>query len=321
MDEHRTREAEHAELFQRVAPEAFRAQDSLFEKMANAHAARRKHWETHEPPREVLEKDLSSLIDKSYDQRGAQRTDPSILPAIRKDSRVAKAMTLQPVRDIVINGIVMLSEDRKLDFIGPRYPNTWTSKSGNAFPALQSVWADANDGTFGFDHEVNGTVTGVQANSGAGIYVQFVPLIAPGIAQVRPYASFLYQWASISFKSREDNQATLGIRIWSWDLTGGDFFTEQDHRYFVWNDTIISSYFGVSNSPSWTSPGPESQWDDDHAFLFGTEAPYFRTRPGRVYMAAIWCFGMCWSVSRQNRPGGAIGRLRAEVPFVVVGYQ
>jgi hypothetical protein len=30
---------------------------------------------------------------------------------------------------------------------------------------------------------------------------------------------------------------------------------------------------------------------------------------------------MCWSVSRENRPGQAIGRLAAQMPLVVIGYQ
>jgi hypothetical protein len=158
---------------------------------------------------------------------------PTTARAIHGESRVAAAQTLQPVRDLTIDGILVLSEDQRLDVIGPRYPNFWTSKGGNALPASQNVWANQGDGSFGFDHDVRGTVTGRQADSGAGLYVQFVPRIAPGIAQVRPYVPYYYEWSDLSFKSREDNSAIFGIRVWSWNSNGSDFAMEQNYTYFA----------------------------------------------------------------------------------------
>jgi len=239
------------------------------------------------------------------------------------ESRVAKAMALQPIRDITLDGVVVISVDRELDLIGPPYPNFWIHNNGNAFPALQTIWANPADGTFGFDHQVAGTVTGRLAGSGAGLYVNFVPRTAPGIAQVRPFVPFSYQWSNLSFKSREDTSATLGVLVWSCDLTGGDSVLELDHSYFLWNDTSNANHFASHNSPSWEEDQSNfvPEWDSDNGFLFGKEAPYFKTRPNRAYIAAVWCYGVCWSVSPENRPGNSIGRLHAQVPWVVIGYQ
>lgn len=236
---------------------------------------------------------------------------------------MARVATLQPVRDLVIDAILVLAEDRKLDVIGPRYPSFWVFNSGNGLPAKQEIWADPGNGSFGFNHSVSGTVNGRQANSGAGVYVQFVPPIAPGIAQVRPFLPYSFQWSNLSFKSREENSASFGIRVWSWDLGGGDLALEQDYRYVVWSDTSISGYVANSNSPSWLDNQDDGVpgWDSDYAFLWGDEAPYFRTRPRRVYTAAIWCLGTCYSISPENQPGQSIGRLHAQTPWVVIGYQ
>jgi hypothetical protein len=327
--EYAVREAVHADLFTRIAPEAICAQDDLFFTLVKDREALRKQWAELDmfpvPPLKTSEDDPSVHRIERFRQRLDSRMQSADTPVIRADSHVAKAMTLQPVRDIVVDGILVLSEDRKLDIIGSPYPNFWTSKSGNAFPALQSVWADPGDGTLGFSHEVHGTVTGRQANSGAGLYVQFVPRIAPGIAQIRPYIPYSYNWSTLSWGSREDTSATLGLRVWSWDLAGGDFATEQDYIYPIWNSTTTSSHNNIntSQSPSWYENPDDGVpgWDDDNGFLFGKEAPYFKTRANRVYMAAIWCFGVCWSVSPENRPGWSTGRLHAKVPWVVIGYQ
>lgn len=327
MREHAVREAVHADLFSRVAPEAIGAQGALFHKLVKDLEARRNHYvECTTFPGSLLSASAdnpSGHLIEQFRQRLDSQIQSTDTPIIRVDSRVAQAMTLQPVRDTVVDGIIVLSEDRKLDIIGARYPNFWIHNSGNAFSALQSIWAEPGDGTFGFSHVVQGTVTGRQANSGAGIYIQFVPRIAPGIAQIRPFVPYSYQWSNLSFKSREDNSATFGIRIWSWDSGGGDFSMEKDYRYFIWNDTSIANYFATSNSPNWLDNQEDNVpgWDEEYAFLFGKEAPYFKTRPNRVYMAAIWCFGVCYSVSPENRPGQSIGRLHAKMPWVVIGYQ
>lgn len=319
-------ESVHTEIFNRVAPEAANAHEAAVYRLVKERESRQRHFEEHQTFSSLRELEVDpppNPFNERLKQRLDSQTPLTDIPIIRADSRVAWSITLQPVRDLVVEGILVLSEDRKLDIFGPPYPNFWTSKSGNAFPALQTVWANPGDGAIGFGHEVVGTVTGRQANSGAGVYVQFVPKITPGIAQIRPFAPYSYQWVNVSFKSREDNLATFGIRVWSWDLAGADFAVEQDYTYSLWNNTSIASYFATSNSPSWLDnqddfvPG----WDADYGFLFPNGAPYFKTRPNRVYMAAIWCFGTCWSVSRQNRPGLSIGRLHAKVPWVVIGYQ
>ena len=330
MLEHATRQAAHADIFARVAPEAQYAQEEMFRKLAKGYEDRRKEWAedahlsdtaTIQAGEHAGEKAFARAVERL--QRQSERAKALTATLAVRDSRAAAAMTLQPVRDVTIDGIVVLSEDKQLDIIGPRYPDFWTSKGGDALPASQTVWANQGDGSFGFDHDVRGTVTGRQANSGAGVYVQFVPRIAPGIAEIRPYVPFSYQWSDLSFKSREDNSAKFGIRVWSWNSNGSDFTMEKDYTYFAWQNTTIASYFAEASSPSWEENQEDNVpgWDFDNAFLFGDEAPYFHTRPNRIYMAAIWCFGVCWSVSPENRPGASIAKLHARVPWVVIGYQ
>ena len=64
-------------------------------------------------------------------------------------------MTLQPVRDVTIDGVVVLSEDKQLDFIGPPYPDFWTSKGGNRcrprkqFGPIRVMETSASITTFG----------------------------------------------------------------------------------------------------------------------------------------------------------------------------
>jgi hypothetical protein len=320
MRQHAERMAPHADIFARVAPAAVEAQEALFQKLAKAREARHN---LSLPPDINSPAEAPDSRIEAFRQRLVSRVQLKDRARIQVDSQVAKAQTLQPVRDGSVDGIPVLSEDRMLDIIGAPYPNFWISKSGNAFPSLQNVWANPADGAFGFDHQVDGTVTGRQGNSGAGIFVQFLPRIAPGVSQIRPFTPLSYQWMSVSFKSREDDLATLGVRVWSWDLGGGDMTLEQDYRYFLWNSSMIAHYFGTANSPSWEEDQSNSvpEWDIDNGFLWGKESPYFKTRANRIYQAAIWCFGMVWSVSPENRPGTAVGRLHAQVPWVVIGYQ
>ena len=326
MRAHKVREAVHSELFAYVAPQALGAQDSAWAALLQREEKRRARASEAVATAEVSAAEGDGNAIRAFDalaqRMGAETLSNEVL-RVHQGSRAALATTLQPVRDVVIEAILILPEDRQLDIIGAPYPNFWMSKAGNALPALQIVSANPSDGSMGFAHQVKGTVTGVQASSGAGLYVQFVPRIAPGIAQVRPYLPFMYQWSSLSFRSREDNLARFGIRVWSWDLAGKDMAAEQDYGYFVWNDTIIAQQFGTSNSPSWTLNQDNNvpEWDDDYGLKYDKTAPYFKTRASRIYMTAIWCSGMCWSVSRENRPGQAIGRLAAQMPLVVIGYQ
>jgi hypothetical protein len=98
----------------------------------------------------------------------------------------------------------------------------------------------------------------------------------------------------------------------------------------IWRERCISlTLLGMTRASPITSISQQVQagldrllgMTTDHAFLFGNEAPYFATRPNRIYMAAIWCLGLCWSVSPENRAGSSIGRLHGMMPWVVVGYQ
>ncbi len=329
MNEHVEHIAAYADIFARVAPEAVKEQEAFFQTLGKSFDARHKLWSDQNTASAsaatVRWDDTSNGEIKWLKQLWSDSQKPVSKPSLRVGSRLAQAATFQPVRDMIVGDIIVIEEDRKLEVIGPPFAYTWTHKSGNAFPTQHTVWVDPTDGSLGFDHQIDGNGDGRQANSGAAIYVRFIPRIAPGIAQIRPYVPYSYQWLNISFYSREDNRAKFGVRIWSWDSGGGDLVIEQDYTYFIWNDTSIARWFAYHSSPSWEEDQANSspEWDYDNAFLYGKDAPYFRTRSNRIYMAAIWCFGMCFSVANPNedRPGSSTGRLHAKIPWVVIGYQ
>lgn len=320
---HQARLAIHADLYAQVAAQAQQAQQAL----ADALALRVEARLTRSRLTALATSAAEPAATRHVEARAVLSTSEQLVfekpSRTFEGSRALLANTIHPTRDLVVEGLIVLPEDRQLDFIGPPYPDFWTSKAGNTPARLQTVWANTADGGFGFGHQASGTVNGVQALTGAGLYLHFRPRIAPGIAQIRPYMPFLYQWASTSFVSREDNQARIGLRVWSWDLNGRDMSLEQDHQYLVWNNTIVARYFGTANSPSWEENQDNNvpEWDSDHGLKYDQTAPYFKTRENRVYVAAVWCTGMCWSISPENRPGQAIGRLSAQMPLVVIGYQ
>jgi hypothetical protein len=327
VSEHANRVAADAPLFAQVAAEVNVAQEALFSLQVNDFEARRNHYLklTSGAGTTVLSPadDGSACMLDAFRQRLKDQALATEKPLLQMNTRCAQAQALQPVRDLFIDGVLLLSEDRKLDIVGAPYPEVWIHKSGNTLPHTQANWAEPGDGSFGFDHSVVGTVDGRQSNIGAGIFIQFVPRIAPGVAQIRPFLPFAYAWSNISFRSREDTTATFGIRVWSWNSQGGDCLLEQDYRYSIWNDTSIANYFATSNNPQWLDNQDDGipGLDEDHAFIFGKEAPYFKTRPDRIYSAVIWCSGVCFSVSAENRPGQSIGKLFAKMPWVVIGYQ
>jgi hypothetical protein len=316
---HAAREAVHAELFYRVGPQAINAQEDLFRSLGEKRLALRERLQENDA---IMAQSLDAPTEawlQSY-ERLTRRPDFHVrakAPEWAEYSRAAQALSLQPVRDLPVELTFIVSPDKKLDVLGARYPDQWTNSSGTAHPSQRSVFADAGLGKFGFSQSAAGN----HCESGAALWVQFVPPIAPGFAQVRPFAPYAYQWASMSFKSREDNSGGFGVLVLSWDMSGGDRITEQDYRYFVWNDQLGARYFATSQSPSWEEDQSNNvpEWDYDYAFLYGKEAPYFKTRPNRIYKAAIWCFGAC--ASWGERPGQAIGRIDAQLPLVVIGYQ
>jgi hypothetical protein len=313
---HEEREMARADVFARVAPAAINAQNDLFCTMMEE---RNEQWRDAEAMQNLL--GAPATVRHGMSEERIAKIKELIgrtlrsghVPALREISQVARAMSLQPVRDLTVDIVLVLGEDRALDLCVPRYPQEWLSIIGDVPPHNHSVWADPITGSFGFDHLADHQY----AFSGAALYVRFVPRIAPSFAQIRPLVPYSFQYLCFSFA---DNSAGFGIRVFSWDFAGGYQVIEQDYRYSLWNERTIVTIddpFPGRGSPNWYEGPPEPGWTYDYAFLYGNESPYFAVKPGRVYAAAIWCFGACKAWGKLDL---AVGRLHAQLPWVVIGY-
>lgn len=324
--EHAKRLEPHRDQFRAVGDEAAAALDGMFGDFVRDREAQRQHQAKYyafiQEARRVSDaQDSGSRANREAIL--AHFMQPTSVPATREPSRLAIETTVRPVRDLTVGDVRLLEEDRALHFVVPPYPEVWT-KTGDSDPSAHDAgltlplraWAEPTDGTFGFEAEVTGTVTGRSQNCGAALYFWFVPQFTPGFAQIRPIVDYSWAWLDLSFTSLENTSAGFGILVWSWRTGGGDFALELDYRYPAWDDWCSAAYFDTHNSPSWVG----TEWDYDYAFR-PNESPYFAVRPNRIYKAAIWCFGHCSSYSPENRPGGAIARIHAKMPWAVVGYQ
>ncbi len=319
---HAERLLPHQDLFARVLPEAIAAQTELFRRMVGARHAARAAQHDFLMPRAGLEAPRPGAVSiEGIERIRNEFTGQSARGAtwaIREHSPYAQALTLQPVRDMTVDDVVVLGGDRQLDIIGPPYIDTWLHVSGDREPiAYPDPFAfDVFDGVgvMGFDNMAQGG----HDEFGAGLYIRFKPRIAPGFAQVRPYAPFEYEWFRTVITGREQNNAGLGIRVWSWDDGGGDLTTEQDYFYWVWRGAGDNAA-GYDGNPSTTANPTHADSDFDTGFLYGSQAPYFGVRPNRVYVAAVWCFGEC--LAEGGAQGIGTGKLHVRLPWVVIGYQ
>jgi hypothetical protein len=230
-------------------------------------------------------------------------------------SLTARAHAIRPfatVKDGTIGADIALSlhEDKRLDFYSAPYLGEWTS--GNKVDhGSTETWADPNQGTFSFLQGAGGG----SASSAAGLWVQFTPSPPlPRLVQVRAFCPYLYQWDDLSSMGyTAHSNAGFGIYVRSYDLAGRDSRVEQDYRYSTWSDG--TGWFEEHNNPSWGDA------DDDHAFLYGNESPYFQAHPDRLYAACVWCFGSCNAGSGYFGNAISASDIRATLGFVVVGQQ
>jgi hypothetical protein len=317
----------HEELFARVLPEAIAAQTELFRRTVDErHAARTAHLDFL-VPRARLEQPPPGAVSiegiERIRKRFAAQSKLGAAPVIREHSPYVQALTLQPVRDMTVDDVVVVGGDRQLDIIGPPYPDTWNQQrrqQGSGTEWAHNQWAAASShGEMGFGNLVQGG----HVDSGAGVFIKFKPRIAPGFAQVRPYAPFGYEWFRTIITGGEQNNGGLAIRVWSWDDRGGDVTTEQDYFYWVWR-AAGGSAPGYDGDPGASFIGvlPDANPNTanlDTGFLYGSQAPYFSVRPNRVYVAAVWCYGEC--TSEGGLQGVGVARLQGNIPWVVIGYQ
>jgi hypothetical protein len=241
--------------------------------------------------------------------RGEGGTTRPQVPA----SPAARALTIWPFRtggDSSPPIVRDTREDAKLQVLVPPYADSWTSAqpSGNADARAN---ADPAAGTFGF---LDGAAGG-SAACGAGVWVQFIPDgPLPRAVEVRAYTPYSYQWDDVSqLGYTAHNDAGFGIYVLSWDMQGGDRRLEQDYRYSVWSDG--TGWSEEHHNPSWDNP------DDGYAYIYGNEAPYFEAQPGRIYRAAIWCFGTCDAGSGFFGNAISAADINAKAGFVVIGEQ
>ncbi|MGF6879160.1 hypothetical protein [Paraburkholderia sp. MM5477-R1] len=217
-------------------------------------------------------------------------------------------------------GIVMtMAKDIKIDVRVAPYNDVWTNTSGGAHQQ-QSVWADKNNGNFGFLYTVG--KEGGSLTCGAGVEVLFMrdsPGFPPGqgpagFAQVRAYTPYNYIWHDKSYLGTAHQHAGFGVLVWSAPIDGGPSRTDLDHEYWVWNDG--TSWYEEHNNASF--PGQDS----DIALQYGNEAPYFSIEPGRIYGAWVWCFADC-DAHGADLTSAAYGQalIDATAKFIVVGQQ
>lgn len=217
-----------------------------------------------------------------------------------------------------LGGIIGTTKNH-LDVFGPPYVDSWTSSEvGGAPPERRNTWARAGTGEIGFDYRIWPKAGSISC--GAAVWVNFMRQApgsppgqgAPGMVQIRTYTPYEYMWHNQSGMAAAHSEAGFGVYVLSWNLSGGDRVVEQDHEYTAWNDTTDWNWNKGNTSFS------SSDWD--HALYLTQMAPYFPIRPGRLYWAAIWCFG-AGSASGQlteYRASLTESRIAATVRFVVV---
>jgi hypothetical protein len=206
----------------------------------------------------------------------------------------------------------LIPDDSVIDIFVPPYAEEWTDMEGSpSNHEQQQAFADKNTGTFGFVQTIGHE--GGWAYSAGAIWIQFVPRIPIGSAQIRSYCPYQFEWLDESYVATAHNDAGFGLLVLSWDANGNNQKNELDFRYTAWSDG--TSWYETHNNASY--PG----FDDDYAYYITNEPPYFPIQSDRVYMAAIWCFGSCDAVGSQVFDVSfAQNSISGRLPFVVIGY-
>jgi len=224
------------------------------------------------------------------------------------DSAARRVMDLHPLD--IPGGLA--GPERTLDIFGPPYPSDWMNKQSARAQQQHDVAANKQNGAIRFLYTIG--QEGGWVSDGAAIFVHFAPPTGAAEIQIRPYTPFQYVWHDNSYLATAHNSGGFGIKVSSFAAGGGGETLEQNHRYEQWSDG--TSWYEEHNSPSF--PGT----DDDHAFLWGHEAPWFPAKAGRLYSAAVWCFGQADASGASTLDASyAQGAVMARVGFVVVAYR
>jgi hypothetical protein len=219
----------------------------------------------------------------------------------------------------ILDAILLLSAgqfEETLDVFGPPYSSQGSERQGGDHKQ-QSATADRTTGVMTLLHNIG--QEGGWSYVAAALWVNFMrrtPGSPPGqgntgIAQVRPFAPFSNRWTSMSFIAPTRNKLGFGVFVQSEDLSGGDRRKEQDHRYLYVNDS--TDWYQAHENPNW----PSSNFE--HALSFNNQAPWFLIRPGRIYSAAVWCWGSCDAHGATiEQASFAAAAVTARMPFCVV---
>lgn len=212
-----------------------------------------------------------------------------------------------------------MAKDTKVNVRIPPFDDAWTHASGGRHQQ-QTVWADRNNGEFGFLFSIG--KEGGSLSCGAGVEVLFTrehPGFPPGqgpngVAQVRTYTPYDYIWRDISYAGTAHQHAGFGVLVWSAPFGGGPSRTDQDFEYWVWNDG--TSWYMDHTNPSFSGR------DSDTALSFNKQAPYFNIEPRRLYGAWVWCFAAADSSGADLFSAAyAQALIEATAKFIVVGQQ
>jgi hypothetical protein len=211
---------------------------------------------------------------------------------------------------------VILALEETIDVFGPPYAGQGTELKGGTHQQQQAV-ANRTTGSFRIVHTIGRE--GGFSYAAAALWTHFMRKSPgsppgqgnPGLAQVRPFVPFDYGWQDKSYVAPAHNHGGFGVFVSSEDLAGGDRQTDQNHQYWIFSDG--TSWYQTHRNPA--APG----LDHDHALSFGDQAPWFFIRPGRMYSAAVWCFGECDAHGVTiEQASFAQAAIVARMPFLVI---
>jgi hypothetical protein len=214
-----------------------------------------------------------------------------------------------------------LAKDSSIQVFGPPYADSWSLAGGDGLQHdQQKVWADKSSGHFGFLYTIG--KEGGTVYCAAAVWIWFMrqtPGSPPGMgsdgsAQVRTYTPFSDVWRDLSYVATAHQHAGFGVYVVSWDLKGGDFRVDQDYEPWEWSDG--TGWYEDHHNPSYPSG------DEGDALSFQNTAPYFPIHPGRMYAAAVWCFGEGDANGTSLLEASfAQAKIDATAKFIVVGQQ
>jgi hypothetical protein len=321
ISETRRRWAPFKKPFAAAEPAAKRAWQEYCRTMVAQHDVRRRTVAKYEA--DGMHPLLGAITaDRRY-RRGLERFRESVetldiaeRPDAVPDTSLVHHLTVHPLTgDSLIVALVGSSEEA-LSVFGPPYAGQSRELRGGPHQQ-QSAVANRTTGRFSFLHNIG--EEGGWSFASAALWVHFMresPGSPPGqgttgLAQIRVYVPFSYLWTNESYIAPAHNHAGFGVFITSQDIDGGDRTVEMNHQYWIFSDG--TSWYQQHNNPAF--PGT----DADHALTFNHQAPWFLIRPGRMYSAAVWCFGECdahgATIEQASFAGAGIS---ARMPFLVL---